>query len=87
MVHEPLQIIRKAVILHALGALGRVHGAGAMFQARMAGYDLLRAVQGLASRVTKWSTDCEKALHRLMCDVDCTIHLKMSGFIGDDIQQ
>ena len=43
-----------------------------LFAARMARYDLLRAVQGLASRVTKWSSDCDKALHRLMCYVDST---------------
>ena len=52
-----------------------------LFAARMARYDLLRAVQGLASRITKWSTDCDKALHRLMCYVNSTIHYKMSGFI------
>ena len=57
-----------------------------LFAARMARYDLLRAVQGLASRVTKWSTDCDKALHRLMCYVNSTIHYKMSGFIGDEIK-
>ena len=30
-----------------------------LFAARMARFDLLRAVQGLASRVTKWSVDCD----------------------------
>ena len=40
-----------------------------LFAARMARFDLLRAVQGLASRVTKWSVDCDKALHRLVCYV------------------
>eukprot|EP00435_Cladocopium_sp_Y103_P069367 s912_g33.t1 len=38
-----------------------------LFAARMARYDLLRAVQGLAARVTKLSADCDKALHRLIC--------------------
>ena len=57
-----------------------------LFAARMVRYDLLRAVQGLANRITKWSTDCDKALHRLMCYVNSTVHYKMSGFIGDDIQ-
>ena len=38
-----------------------------LFAARMARFDLLRATQGLASRVTKWSPDCDKSLHRLMC--------------------
>ena len=40
-----------------------------LFAARMARFDLLRAVQGLASRITKWSVDCDKALHRLVCYV------------------
>ena len=56
-----------------------------LFAARMARYDLLRAVQGLASRVTKWSPDCDKALHRLMCYVQSTLDMKMSGYIGDSI--
>ena len=38
-----------------------------LFAARMARCDLLRVVQGLAARVTKWSTDCDKALYRLIC--------------------
>ena len=42
-----------------------------LFAARMARYDLLRAVQGLAARVTKWSDDCDKALFRL------TLNLKL----------
>ena len=44
-----------------------------LFAARMARYDLLRAVQGLASRVTKWSNECDKSLHRLMCYVNSTL--------------
>ncbi|CAE7357742.1 GIP, partial [Symbiodinium pilosum] len=36
-----------------------------LFAARMARWDLLRATQGLASRVTKWSRDCDVAFHRL----------------------
>ena len=57
------------------------------FAARMARFDLLRAVQGLASRVTKWSLDCDKALRRLMCYVQSTLHYKMSGFVGDSIDK
>ena len=58
-----------------------------LFAARMARYDLLRAVQGLASRVTKWSPDCDKALHRLMCYVQSTLDMKMTGYIGDTISE
>ena len=35
------------------------------FAARMARFDLLRATRGLASRVTTWSPECDKSLHRL----------------------
>ena len=55
-----------------------------LFAARMARFDLLRATQGLASRVTKWSHDCDVALHRLMCYVHSTLDLAMVGFVGDE---
>ena len=46
---------------------------------RMARYDLLRAAQGLASRATKWSHDCDVALHRLMSYIHCTLDPKMTS--------
>ena len=49
-----------------------------LFAARMARFDLLRATQGLASRVTKWSPECDKSLHRLMC----YIHTTMDSYYG-----
>ena len=52
----------------------------------MARFDLLRATQGLASRVTKWSNECDVALHRLMCYIHSTVDAVLSGFIGDDPQ-
>ena len=54
-----------------------------LFAARMARFDLLRATQGLASRVTKWSPDCDKSLHRLMCYIHTTLDRTMVGFVGD----
>ena len=51
-----------------------------LFAARMARYDLLRAVQGLASRVTKWSSECDKSLHRLMCYVNSTLDVKLRSY-------
>ena len=54
-----------------------------LFAARMARYDLLRATQSLASRVSKWSTECDSALHRLVSYIHCSKDLKMRGFIGD----
>ena len=35
-----------------------------LFAASVARYDLLRVVQSLASRVTKWSTDCDRAFRQ-----------------------
>ena len=56
-----------------------------LFAARVARWDLLRATQSLASRVTKWSCDCDTGLHRLVAYINSTLHITMSGFIGDSI--
>ena len=54
-----------------------------LFAARMARYDLLRATQSLASRVTKWSEDCDIGLHRLVSYINSTLDLTMHSFTGD----
>ena len=41
-----------------------------LYGARAARWDLLKAVQLLATRVTKWSRECDKASHRLMCYIN-----------------
>lgn len=46
-------------------------------------YDLLRAPQFFASRVTKWSTDCDAKLHRLVCHIHSTLDLKVQSFVDD----
>ena len=56
-----------------------------LFAARMARWDLLRATQSLASRVTKWSRDCDTALRRLICYINSSLDTYMQGFIGDKI--
>ena len=58
-----------------------------LFAARMARFDLLRAVQGLAARVTKWSYDCDKALHRLVCYIHSTVDVRLEAFIGDPLSK
>ena len=58
-----------------------------LFAARMARFDLLRATQSLASRVTKWSIECDVALHRLVSYIHCTKHHFLEGFIGDAFDQ
>ena len=57
-----------------------------LFAARMARYDLLRATQSLASRVTKWSAECDIALHRLVCYINSTKDLFLEGFVGDALE-
>ena len=58
-----------------------------LFAARMARWDLLRATQSLASRVTKWGKDCDAALHRLVCYINSSLDVRMQGFIGDRINE
>ena len=55
-----------------------------LYGARAARWDLLKAVQLLASRITKWSRDCDRALHRLVCYINSTHDWVLRGFIGDD---
>ena len=52
-----------------------------LFAARMARFDLLRTTQSLASKVTKWSVECDVALHRLVAyitTVQSIISLRVS---------
>ena len=53
-----------------------------LFAARMARYDLLRATQSLASRVSKWSTECDSALHRLVSYTHCSKDLNAGFYRG-----
>ena len=54
-----------------------------LYAARMARYDLLRAVGGLASMITKGTVECDKKLHHLMCYIDSTLAFRQFGWIGD----
>ena len=54
-----------------------------VYGARAARWDLLKAVQVLATRVTKWSRGCDRALHRLVCYIDSTADYVLRGFVGD----
>ena len=56
-----------------------------LYGARMARPDLLRAVQGLARRVTKWTTNDDAALHRLICYIHTTADWLLVGWVGDSI--
>ena len=50
----------------------------------MARYDLLKAVGSLARNITKWTRLDDHKLHRLMCYINSTLHIRMVGWVGDD---
>ena len=54
-----------------------------LYAARMARFDLLKAVSNLASRVTKWDKVCDAELHRLMCYINSSIDVRMVSYVGD----
>ena len=68
------------------GCLGNDAAAVLMkvpYEARMGRYDLIRPVQALASRVTKWNHLCDRKLHRLISHVNSTLDLHLYGWVGD----
>ncbi len=54
-----------------------------LYCARMCRYDLLHPIGRLACLITKWDKHCDKMLHRLMCYVNCTLHLRQVGWVND----
>ena len=55
-----------------------------IFAARLCRYDLLRAVCYLATFVTKWTSECDRKLHRLVCYIHSSKHHRMVGWVGDN---
>ena len=51
-----------------------------LYRARMSRYDLIRPVQALASRVTKWNHLCDRKLHRLISYVNSMIFICTVGW-------
>ena len=58
-----------------------------MYAARMARYDLLRPVQGLAKFITKWTIRHDEELWRMMSYIKTTKDRKMAGWVGDDFRE
>eukprot|EP00972_Heterocapsa_arctica_P031557 4647733-Heterocapsa_arctica.AAC.1 len=54
-----------------------------LYAARLARFDLLRAVCHPATFVTKWTSECDRKLHRLVCYIHSSKHLRMIGWVGD----
>ena len=57
-----------------------------LYGARLARFDLLRAVCQLATCITKWDVNCDRRLHRLVCYIASTYHIRMVGWIGDPLK-
>ena len=56
-----------------------------LWVARLARPDLLKPITALARHVQSWSKNCDKQLHRLMCYMSATPDLKLTGRVGDPI--
>lgn len=55
----------------------------ALYVARYNQLDLLWSVSVLAREVTKWTVNCDKRLHRLVCYMHFASHLEMQCSVGD----
>ncbi|MFM7981992.1 MAG: hypothetical protein ACKPKO_22005, partial [Candidatus Fonsibacter sp.] len=58
-----------------------------LWVARLARPDLLRAVNHLATKVTKWTSNCDAMMQRLMGYIQATLHLRMVWWFSDSRKQ
>ena len=54
-----------------------------LYSARVARFDLMKAIQMLAKRITRWDAKCDRRLIRLFSYIKTTADWKMMGWIGD----
>ena len=54
-----------------------------LYAARYARFDLLCAVARLAQKISKWTVECDLALHRLMSYIHSTLEHRLVGYVGD----
>ena len=57
------------------------------YAARLARFDLLRAVANLARYSTKWTAEHDRRLAKLMQYIKSTLNYRQVGWIGDPIEQ
>ncbi len=58
-----------------------------MYAARLARFDLLRCVGHLATYLTKWDSEQDDKLSRMMSYVNCSGHYRQIGFLGDPLDK
>ena len=54
-----------------------------LWLARLSRPDLLKPIGDLASTVTRWSRNCDKQLHRMLCYLSATTSYTFVGAVGD----
>ena len=57
------------------------------YGARVARPDLLRAIGHLSCYLTKWTPECDRRLHKLMCYVKSTVDYVYVGWVGDPVEK
>jgi hypothetical protein len=57
-----------------------------LYAARVGRFDLLRPVCWLATKVTKWSKTCDRALHKLVSYINSSLDVSCYGWIGDPLE-
>ena len=50
-----------------------------LYAARMARFDLLKAVCHLACHITRWTSQCDRRIHRIICYINSTLDLRTTG--------
>ena len=55
-----------------------------LYGARLARFGLLRPISALATKITKWDSNCDRMLHKLVCYINSSLDYKLRGYIGDD---
>ena len=58
-----------------------------LYGLRFAHFDLLHAKNNLAASITKWTPDCDKRFHHIVCYVHSTLGHRLVGFVGDKPMQ
>ena len=55
-----------------------------LYAARMARYDLLKATNALACKLTKWDTKCDLQLRRLVAYIWSSLDKRLVGYVSKD---
>jgi hypothetical protein len=87
---SPTQIVHGEKQMSETGRLQPIAAKVIMkvfYAARLARFDLLRAIGHLAGYITKWTPDCDRRLHQLMSYIHSTLDHRMCGWVGDEINK